>query len=75
MNIDTDLQWAFWDGVRGFYEKNKGYLQGQIGNPDGADKPNKKFYDPRAWLRKGEDAFRERLAQAFADLNNVGTLR
>ena len=74
MNIDTDLQWAFWDGVMGFYKKNEGYLQGQIGNPDGAEKPNKKYYDPRAWLRKGEDAFRARLKQAFADLNNVGTL-
>jgi fructose-bisphosphate aldolase, class II len=74
MNIDTDLQWAFWDGVRGFYKKNEGYLQGQIGNPDGEEKPNKKYYDPRAWLRKGEDAFRARLQQAFADLNNVGTL-
>jgi fructose-bisphosphate aldolase class II len=75
MNIDTDLQWAFWDGVRGFYKKNEGYLQGQIGNPEGEEKPNKKYYDPRAWLRKGEDAFRARLQQAFADLNNVGTLR
>jgi fructose-bisphosphate aldolase class II len=74
MNIDTDLQWAFWDGVRGFYKKNEGYLQGQIGNPEGDEKPNKKYYDPRAWLRKGEDAFRARLKQAFADLNNVGTL-
>jgi fructose-bisphosphate aldolase class II len=74
MNIDTDLQWAFWDGVRGFYKKNEGYLQGQIGNPEGDEKPNKKYYDPRAWLRKGEDTFRARLKQAFADLNNVGTL-
>ncbi len=74
MNLDTDLQWAFWDGIRGYYKKNEGYLQGQIGNPEGEDKPNKKYYDPRAWLRKGEDAFRARLKQAFADLNNVGTL-
>ena len=74
MNIDTDLQWAFWDGVRGFNDKNEAYLQGQIGNPEGMDKPNKKYYDPRVWLRKGEDAFRARLKQAFADLNNVGTL-
>ena len=74
MNIDTDLQWAFWDGVMGFYKKNEGYLQGQIGNPEGDDKPNKKYYDPRAWLRKGEDAFRARLTQAFKDLNNIGTL-
>ncbi|MDR1660859.1 MAG: class II fructose-bisphosphate aldolase, partial [Azoarcus sp.] len=74
MNIDTDTQWAFWDGVRGFYKKNEGYLQGQIGNPEGEDKPNKKFYDPRAWLRKGEETFKTRLKQAFSDLNNVGTL-
>ena len=74
MNLDTDLQWAFWDGIRGFYKKNEGYLQGQIGNPEGDDKPNKKYYDPRNWLRKGEDTFRARLKQAFADLNNVGTL-
>lgn len=74
MNIDTDLQWAFWDGVRGFYKKNEGYLQGQIGNPEGEDKPNKKYYDPRAWMRKGEESFKARLIQAFTDLNNVGTL-
>jgi len=74
MNIDTDLQWAFWDGVKTFYEDKKGYLQGQIGNPDGDDAPNKKFYDPRVWLRKGQQSFNERLKQAFADLNNVGTL-
>ncbi len=69
MNIDTDMQWAFWDGVRGFYQGNEGYLQSQIGNPDGTDKPNKKFYDPRNWLRKGEESFVERLTQAFDDLN------
>jgi fructose-bisphosphate aldolase class II len=74
MNIDTDLQWAFWDGVMTYYKKNQGYLQGQIGNPDGEDKPNKKYYDPRAWIRKGEEAFKTRLKQAFADLNNLGTL-
>ena len=74
MNIDTDTQWAFWDGVRGFYKKNEGYLQGQIGNPEGDDKPNKKYYDPRVWLRKGEESFKARLKQAFEDLNNVGTL-
>ncbi|SDH98995.1 class II fructose-bisphosphate aldolase [Propionivibrio dicarboxylicus] len=74
MNIDTDTQWAFWDGVRGFYKKNEGYLQGQIGNPEGEDKPNKKYYDPRAWLRKGEESFKARLKQAFTDLNNIGTL-
>ena len=74
MNIDTDTQWAFWEGVLNFYKKNEGYLQGQIGNPDGEDKPNKKYYDPRAWLRKGEESFKARLKQAFEDLNNVGTL-
>ena len=74
MNIDTDTQWAFWDGVKNFYKKNEGYLQGQIGNPEGDDKPNKKYYDPRAWLRKGEESFKARLKQAFEDLNNIGTL-
>lgn len=69
MNIDTDTQWAFWQGVKGFYEKNEGYLQSQIGNPEGDDKPNKKYYDPRAWLRKGEEVMRDRLMQAFDDLN------
>jgi len=74
MNIDTDLQWAFWNGVRKFYKEKEGYLQTQIGNPEGDDKPNKKLYDPRTWLRKGEDAFIERLKVAFEDLNNVNTL-
>jgi fructose-bisphosphate aldolase, class II len=72
MNIDTDLQWAFWEGVKDYYEANKGYLQGQIGNPDGDDKPNKKYYDPRVWERKGEESFMARLKQAFEDLNCVG---
>lgn len=74
MNIDTDLQWAFWDGVRAYEAANHAYLQGQIGNPEGVDKPNKKFYDPRAWLRKGELAFKARLTQACEDLNNINTL-
>ena len=74
MNIDTDTQWAFWDGVKNFYKKNEAYLQGQIGNPEGEDKPNKKYYDPRVFLRAGEESFKARLKQAFADLNNVGTL-
>ena len=69
MNIDTDTQWAYWDGVRRFYQANEGYLQGQIGNPDGDDKPNKKYYDPRVWLRKGEETMRDRLKLAFEDLN------
>lgn len=72
MNIDTDMQWAYWEGIRNFYESKKGYLQTQIGNPDGADKPNKKFYDPRVWLREGEKTFVTRLKQAFEDLNCIG---
>ncbi|RZK92661.1 MAG: class II fructose-bisphosphate aldolase [Pedobacter sp.] len=71
MNIDTDLQWAFWDGILGFYKANEAYLQGQIGNPDGEDKPNKKFYDPRVWLRKAEETFVARLKVAFEDLNCI----
>jgi fructose-bisphosphate aldolase class II len=69
MNIDTDLQWAYWDGIRKFYIAKQGYLQGQIGNPEGPDAPNKKYYDPRVWLRKGEESIVERLKEAFADLN------
>jgi fructose-bisphosphate aldolase class II len=72
MNIDTDLQWAFWDGVRVYEKSNHDYLQGQIGNPDGDDVPNKKYYDPRKWLREGEQTFIERLTQSFEDLNCVG---
>lgn len=71
MNIDTDLQWAFWDGIKNFYKKNEAYLQGQIGNPTGEDSPNKKYYDPRVWLREGEKTFVTRLKQAFEDLNAV----
>ena len=71
MNIDTDMQWAFWDGVKDFYKKNEAYLQGQLGNPEGADKPNKKYYDPRVWLRKGEESFIKRLEVAFDDLNCI----
>ncbi|MEL6721038.1 MAG: class II fructose-bisphosphate aldolase [Bacteroidota bacterium] len=69
MNIDTDLQWAFWDGVRDYYEGKRDYMQAQIGNPDGADKPNKKNYDPRKWLRAAEGSFQTRLKKAFEDLN------
>ncbi len=69
MNIDTDMQWAFWDGVKNYYQSKEGYLQTQIGNPEGDDKPNKKNYDPRVWLRKGEESFVKRLTQAFEDLN------
>jgi fructose-bisphosphate aldolase, class II len=71
MNLDTDLQWAFWEGILGYYKKNDVYLQAQLGNPEGADKPNKKFYDPRAWLRKGEESFIKRLEIAFEDLNCI----
>ena len=71
MNIDTDMQWAFWEGVKNFYEDKKTYLQGQLGNPEGPEAPNKKYYDPRVWLRKGEDTFVSRLKVAFEDLNNI----
>jgi fructose-bisphosphate aldolase, class II len=74
MNIDTDTQWATWAAVMDFYKKNEGYLQGQIGNPDGADKPNKKYYDPRIWQRAGEVGMVARLEQAFQELNSVGSL-
>lgn len=72
MNIDTDMQWAFLCGVRDYMAQESAYLQSQIGNPEGADKPNKKKYDPRVWLRKGEETFVQRLEQAFADLNCLG---
>ncbi|MCR6582851.1 class II fructose-bisphosphate aldolase [Campylobacter insulaenigrae] len=71
MNIDTDTQWAFWDGVREYELQNKAYLQGQIGNPEGDDKPNKKYYDPRIWLRAGEEGMIKRLECAFSDLNCI----
>ena len=71
MNIDTDTQWAFWSGIKEYEKKNHDYLQGQIGNPDGNDKPNKKYYDPRKWLREGEKAIIERLKIAFEDLNAI----
>jgi len=74
MNLDTDLQWACWDGVRDYYAANEGYLQGQIGNPDGPDEPNKKKYDPRAWLRKAEESIKARSIQAFEDLNDINRL-
>jgi fructose-bisphosphate aldolase, class II len=71
MNIDTDLQWAFWEGILENYKKNEAFLQGQLGNPEGADKPNKKYYDPRVWLRKGQETFTKRLITAFEDLNCI----
>jgi len=72
MNIDTDTQWAFWDGVRAYEAKNRDYLQGQIGNPEGDEKPNKKYYDPRKWLREGQKTMVARVKEAFEDLNCIG---
>jgi len=74
MNVDTDTQWAYWAGIRNFYEAKKGYLQGQVGNPDGANKPNKKFYDPRVWVREAEKTMVVRVQQACKDLGNVNVL-
>lgn len=74
MNIDTDLQYGFATGIRDFFGKNADYLKSQIGNPEGAEVPNKKYYDPRNWLRQGELTFKARLKQAFEDLNNIDTL-
>lgn len=71
MNIDTDTQWAFWEGIKDYYESKKAYLQGQIGNPEGDDKPNKKVYDPRVWLRSAESTFIKRLTLAYEDLNCI----
>lgn len=71
MNIDTDIQWSFWEGVHQYYNQKSGYLQGQIGNPEGEDKPNKKYYDPRVWLREGEKSMINRLKLAFEDLNCI----
>ncbi|OPC37242.1 class II fructose-bisphosphate aldolase [Elizabethkingia meningoseptica] len=75
MNIDTDLQFAYTEGIRDYMNEKIEYLRAQIGNPEGADVPNKKFYDPRGWIRKGEETFSKRLVQAFEDLNNVNTLK
>jgi len=72
MNIDTDTQWATWIGVKEYYEKNRDYLQGQIGNPEGEDKPNKNYYDPRKWLRAGQQTLVQRVESAFSDLNAIG---
>jgi fructose-bisphosphate aldolase class II len=71
MNVDTDTQWAYWEGIRDFYEDNELYLQGQIGNPKGLDKPNKSKYDPRIWLRSPEVAMRNRCEESCRDLRNV----
>lgn len=75
MNLDTDMQWAFWDGIRSFYESKKEYLQAQLGNPEGSDKPNKKYYDPRNWLRKGEESVVARLKVSYKDLNAIDALK
>ena len=74
MNIDTDLQFAFTEGIRDYMVDNIDYLRTQIGNPGGADSPNKNYYDPRKWLRNGEETFKSRLKKAFEDLNNINTL-
>jgi fructose-bisphosphate aldolase class II len=74
MNIDTDMQWSTWEGLLKYYKDKEGYLQTQLGNPDGADVPNKKYYDPRVWLRKGEQSMIERLKVAFEDLNCINRL-
>jgi fructose-bisphosphate aldolase class II len=74
MNIDTDTQWAYWSGLRSFEAKNHDYLQGQIGNPKGPQKPNKKFYDPRVWLRAAEESMRERVIVAYENLNSINVL-
>ncbi|MGL9750763.1 MAG: class II fructose-bisphosphate aldolase [Symbiopectobacterium sp.] len=74
MNIDTDTQWATWKGVLAYYKKNEGYLQGQLGNPEGADKPNKRYYDPRVWLRAGQATMVARLEKAFKELNAIDVL-
>ena len=72
MNIDTDTQWSFWEGTRAYEAKNHAYLQGQIGNPEGEQKPNKKYYDPRAWVRASEQATVDRLLGAYKDLGAIG---
>jgi fructose-bisphosphate aldolase class II len=74
MNIDTDVQWSTWEGILKYYKEKEGYLQTQLGNPDGADSPNKKYYDPRVWLRKGEESMIARLKVAFEDLNCINRL-
>merc|ERR1712000_136354 len=74
LNVDTDTQWAYWVGLRDFYESKKGYLQGQIGNPEGEDKPNKSYYDPRKWIHECEKTMTDRVKESCTDLQNVGTL-
>ena len=74
MNLDTDMQWAMWEGILKYYQSKEGYLQSQLGSPDGPDSPNKKYYDPRVWLRKGEESMVQRLKIAFEDLNCINRL-
>jgi fructose-bisphosphate aldolase, class II len=74
MNIDTDMQWSTWEGILKYYQAKEGYLQSQLGNPEGVDSPNKKYYDPRVWLRKGEETMVARLKTAFEDLNCLNRL-
>ena len=74
MNIDTDTQWATWEGVLNYYKANEAYLQGQLGNPKGEDQPNKKYYDPRVWLRAGQTSMIARLEKAFRELNAIDVL-
>ncbi len=74
MNIDTDMQWSTWEGILKYYKDKEGYLQSQLGNPEGPDSPNKKYYDPRVWLRKGEESMVQRLTLAFEDLNCINRL-
>lgn len=71
MNVDTDTQWAYWEGLLNFYGANEGYLQGQIGNPQGADKPNKSYYDPRKWVRESEVSMTAPVQESCRDLKNV----
>jgi len=74
MNVDTDMQWAYWSGIKNYYDKNHAFLQGQVGNPKGEDKPNKSYYDPRVWLREAEKTMYARVQEACKDLGNVGKL-
>merc|ERR550525_1168375 len=71
MNVDTDTQWAYWDGILKFYKNKSGYLQGQIGNPEGAEKPNKSYYDPRKWVREAEASMCDRVIEGCKDLKNI----
>jgi len=71
MNVDTDTQWAYWDGIKKFYQGNEGFLQGQIGNPKGADQPNKSYYDPRKWVREAETSMVARVKESCSDLKNM----